>query len=70
EPYTLAMVLAKRLPLHRVSVLATDIDDNALARARLGLYSERSLVELPEEMRKKFFTKEGEYYKIDVYPWC
>lgn len=65
EPYTLAMVLAKRLPLHRVSVLATDIDDNALARARLGLYSERSLVELPEEMRKKFFTKEGEYYKID-----
>ncbi|WP_031408685.1 CheR family methyltransferase [Geobacillus vulcani] len=65
EPYTLAMVLAKRLPLHRVSVLATDIDDNALVRARLGLYSERSLVELPEEMRKKFFTKDGEYYKIN-----
>ncbi|AMX83098.1 chemotaxis protein CheR [Geobacillus subterraneus] len=65
EPYTLALVLLKHMPLHRVSVLATDIDENALARARLGLYSERSLAELPEEMKKKFFTKDGEYYKID-----
>ncbi|WP_374717204.1 CheR family methyltransferase [Geobacillus thermodenitrificans] len=65
EPYTLAMVLAKYLPLHRVSVLATDIDENALARARLGVYGERSLAELPEEMKKKFFTKDGQYYKID-----
>ncbi|OQP05925.1 chemotaxis protein CheR [Geobacillus sp. 46C-IIa] len=65
EPYTLALVLLKHMPLHRVSVLATDIDENALARARLGLYSERSLAELPEEMKKRFFTKDGEYYKID-----
>ncbi|NNV05768.1 protein-glutamate O-methyltransferase CheR [Geobacillus sp. C56-T2] len=65
EPYTLAMVLAQHVPLPRVSVLATDIDENALARARLGLYSERSLAELPEAMRKKFFTKDGDWYKID-----
>ncbi|KYD28425.1 protein-glutamate O-methyltransferase CheR [Geobacillus sp. FSL W8-0032] len=65
EPYTLAMVLAQHVPLSRVSVLATDIDENALARARLGLYSERSLAELPEAMRKKFFTKDGDWYKID-----
>ncbi|BBW95823.1 CheR family methyltransferase [Geobacillus icigianus] len=65
EPYTLAMVLAQHVPLSHVSVLATDIDENALARARLGLYSERSLAELPEAMRKKFFTKDGHWYKID-----
>ncbi|WP_445612576.1 CheR family methyltransferase [Geobacillus sp. YF-1] len=65
EPYTLAMVLAQHVPLPRISVLATDIDENALARARLGLYSERSLAELPEAMRKKFFTKDGDWYKID-----
>ncbi|WP_223812599.1 CheR family methyltransferase [Geobacillus thermoleovorans] len=64
EPYTLAMVLAKRLPLHRVSVLATDIDDNALARA--PRFVQRTVAcRAARGNEKKFFTKEGEYYKID-----
>lgn len=65
EPYTLAMVVSKLVPLARVSILATDIDENAIARAKIGMYTERSLQELPEEMKRKFFTKEGMYYKID-----
>jgi chemotaxis protein methyltransferase CheR len=65
EPYTIAMILSKFMPLTHISILATDIDENAIARAQIGLYTERSLQEVPEEMRKKFFTKEGMYYKID-----
>jgi chemotaxis protein methyltransferase CheR len=64
EPYTLAIILSKFMPLSQVSVLATDIDENAIARAKLGVYVERSLQEVPEDVKKKFFTKEGMYYKI------
>jgi chemotaxis protein methyltransferase CheR len=65
EPYTVAMILSKYVPLAHVSILATDIDENAIARAKAGLYTERSLQEIPEEMKKKFFKKEGMYYQID-----
>ncbi|MBA2875031.1 CheR family methyltransferase [Thermaerobacillus caldiproteolyticus] len=65
EPYTLAMILSKFMPLSQVSVLATDLDENAISRAKIGIYPERSLQEVPDEVKKKFFTKEGIYYKID-----
>lgn len=65
EPYTLVMILAKFMPLSQISVLATDIDENAISRAKIGVYSERSLQEVPEDVKKKFFTREGMYYKID-----
>lgn len=64
EPYTLAIILSKFIPLSQVSVLATDIDDNAMARAKLGIYMERSLQEVPEDVKKKFFVQEGSYYKV------
>ena len=49
---------------HNVEYLATDIDENALARAKLGIYPERSLNEVPNEMKKKYFLKKEAYYKI------
>lgn len=64
EPYTIAMVLSKHIPLSRVKILGTDIDENALARAKLGVYTERSLNEIPSEMKKKYFIKQGASYKI------
>lgn len=64
EPYTIAMVLSKFIPLSQVSVFATDIDENVIARAKLGIYPERSLAEVPEDMKKKFFTQDGTSYKI------
>ena len=44
--------------------MATDIDEKAIARAKLGLYPERSLNELPHEMKRKYFTQEGSQYQI------
>ncbi|APH04599.1 CheR family methyltransferase [Bacillus weihaiensis] len=64
EPYTLAMILSNLVPLSKVKVFATDIDDNVLARAKLGVYPERSLNEVPENIKKKYFEKEGSTYKV------
>jgi chemotaxis protein methyltransferase CheR len=64
EPYTLAMILSNFMPLQSVSIIATDIDENVIARAKLGIYPERSLQEVPEKMKQKYFTVDGDFYKI------
>ncbi|MBG9544560.1 CheR family methyltransferase [Cytobacillus firmus] len=64
EPYTIAMILSKMLPISQIRITATDIDENALARAWMGIYPERSLNEVPDKMRQKFFKREGSFYKI------
>lgn len=42
EPLTIAMMLAERGILERVEVVATDISERALARARSGVFGARS----------------------------
>ncbi|WP_100331418.1 CheR family methyltransferase [Bacillus xiapuensis] len=64
EPYTIAMVLSHFLPLSQISIMATDIDGNAIYKAKRGVYSERSLAEVPDEMKSKFFSREGDYFKV------
>ena len=64
EPYTLAMIMSNFMPLSQVQILATDIDENVIARAKIGTYPERSLNEVPEEIKKKYFVKEGSFYKV------
>lgn len=51
EPYTLAFVLASRLPLSEFSILATDIDEGALTVARQGSYPATDLASIPDELR-------------------
>ncbi|MFD2445856.1 CheR family methyltransferase [Bacillus sp. CGMCC 1.16607] len=65
EPYTIAMILSNLVPLSQIDILATDIDTNVIAKAKMGVYSERSLNEVPAEMKKKYFTKDGDYFRID-----
>ena len=65
EPYSLIMMLSKHFPLNKISVDATDIDKQILQKAQLGVYSEKSILNLPEEFKKKYFTKLGaDSYKI------
>lgn len=65
EPYTLAMILSRLAPSDRVEIIGTDIDPQALAHAREGLYHERSLKEVSTEGKQAHFTKEGSFYRID-----
>lgn len=64
EPYTLAMILTKFLPLSEISISASDIDEQAIKTAKAGIYQERSLAEVPKDMKLKYFQKEGSLYKI------
>ena len=64
EPYTIAMILSQFLPLSQIRVLATDIDEKAIQKAKMGVYPERSLEEVPSEMKTKYFTKEGDFYRL------
>jgi two-component system, chemotaxis family, CheB/CheR fusion protein len=62
EPYTLAMVVANHLGIEetarRVKIYATDIDLEALARARTAVYSEKSLHDVPAELRAVYFERD------------
>ncbi|WP_075678727.1 CheR family methyltransferase [Roseburia sp. 831b] len=64
EPYSLVMALSKHLPLSNIKVIATDIDKQVLDTARMGLYNEKSIASVPEDLKKKYFTKVGASYQI------
>lgn len=64
EPYSLAMVMSEFLPLNQISILATDIDDQILSKAKTGLYNEKSIEGVPERFKKKYFEPVGKSYKI------
>ncbi|MCA1066629.1 protein-glutamate O-methyltransferase CheR [Rossellomorea aquimaris] len=64
EPYTLAMILSNFFPLDQISVLASDIDQNVISNAKVGLYPERDLAEVPEMMKTKYFVQEGNFFKL------
>lgn len=66
EPYTLAIILSNFLPLHSISILATDIDPNVIEKAKAGIYHENSLKEVPVHIKEKYFTQvSATEYKID-----
>src|SRR5690606_6438520 len=54
EPYSLAMLLLTTLPGPRHRVLATDIDAEALARARAGRYTPEQVAGVPPELKHRF----------------
>ncbi|MBI5493812.1 MAG: tetratricopeptide repeat protein [Deltaproteobacteria bacterium] len=58
EPYTLAMELDRRLGAAapaRVRILATDVNSDALAKARAGIYSAWSFRGVGTELRERYF---------------
>ncbi|MGN0496744.1 MAG: CheR family methyltransferase [Lachnospiraceae bacterium] len=64
EPYTIAMLLARHIPLNQVHVYATDIDEDVLNFAKQGLYPFRSLEHLPKDLIDSHFIKEEKGYQI------
>ena len=63
EAYSLLMLLAEVFgedaALGRVKVYATDVDEDALAHARAGVYTARQLDGVPAELRERFFEPSG-----------
>lgn len=65
EPYSIAMTLLDTLPdveQWDVRILATDIDVNALAEARAGIYSSQRIDNVSDAVRQRWFRRgTGQY---------
>jgi len=60
EPLTIACCIAACLPnyaLWKIHILAADIGVGALEQARTGVFGQRSMRLVPEDYRRRFFTK-------------
>jgi chemotaxis protein methyltransferase CheR len=64
EPYSLVMLLTRFFDLKDIHVLATDLDTNAMQKAKDGIYIERSLQDVPSDLKSKYFQANGIQYKI------
>ena len=68
EAYTLAIIwhvaLAHRFPGLALRILATDVDEAMLARARRGCYGAGSLREVPEPWRAAAFVRQDRWYCV------
>ena len=71
EPYSLAMVLSKLMPLNQIQILATDIDKEVLAKAQEGVYNSRNMINMPKHF-KEMYIKEGNgnFYISDQIKKC
>ncbi len=64
EPYSLVMALSRHMPLGNIKIFATDLDKQVIEKAKVGLYAEKSIVNVPRDLREKYFTQIGPSYKI------
>ena len=66
EAYTLAIVLAEALGAEafqeRVKLYGTDLDNDALAKARLGAYTERDMEGVPPALAEKYFDRRDQSF--------
>jgi len=56
EPYSVAMLLAELDPEGQHNLLATDLDEQILAQARLGVYQEKDLKNVSHTRRQRFLS--------------
>ena len=68
EAYSLVIAFSEALGVEetakRVKIYGTDIDDEALRDARIGLYSAKALEALPAQMRDKYFEQNGTQFSF------
>ncbi|HHV51030.1 MAG TPA: protein-glutamate O-methyltransferase CheR [Candidatus Avimonas sp.] len=68
EPYTLSIILLEMLDKPEeweIEILATDINTDVLESAKIGVYENRSVRDVPPEYLEKYFTKRNDKYIIN-----
>src|SRR5215469_15902230 len=66
EAYSLAIAFSEALGVEesakRVKIYATDVDEEALRDARVGLYSTKALESLSRDLRDRYFEQNGSQF--------
>ena len=66
EPYSIVMALLEAgLGNRPIEICASDASEAALAKARRGVYRERSFRALPIELQQKYFRRVADGWQID-----
>jgi len=64
EPYSLAMLMNENFEEKDFTILATDLDEIVLEKAKRGVYGSSALNEVIEERKRKYFTERDQQYVI------
>jgi chemotaxis protein methyltransferase CheR len=68
EPYTLSILfleeIAQKYPGWSFEILATDLNDNSVAKCKEGLYGEYAIRNLSPALLDKYFIREAGSFKI------
>ncbi|MGC9451351.1 MAG: chemotaxis protein CheB [Oceanipulchritudo sp.] len=70
EAYSLAMVMKEAADAHQpdghspIQVFATDLDKDAINRARAGIYPENISADVPAAQLARFFIQDGNGYRV------
>jgi two-component system CheB/CheR fusion protein len=68
EAYSIAMCLLEylgdRASEHKIQIFATDIDDHALARARLAIYPASIDIDVSSDRIQRFFSQQEKGYQV------
>jgi chemotaxis protein methyltransferase CheR len=65
EPYTIAIILAEMSAGHRAGILATDLDRQAIRRAKAGgPYSPAEVRNVPRRLLQEYFSSSGESHMV------
>ena len=64
EPYSLVMALSRHMPLSSIRITATDLDRTVIEKAKVGLYDSKAVANVPEDLKKKYFTQVGPSFQI------
>ncbi len=67
EAYTAAILLRELVPdfaRWKISVIGSDISKNVLDKAKAALYNDYAVSKMTPERRERWFTRDGEKYKL------
>lgn len=66
EPYSIGMILDNLCPTGRHKIIATDIDNTILERAKKGEYVASEVKNVKNEYLNKYFKIDGDKYLVDA----
>jgi chemotaxis protein methyltransferase CheR len=64
EPHSLAMLLEELAPTGRHYLLATDIDEAVLAKAREGQFTDADVRGVPDALARKYLKRQGDGWEV------